>query len=356
MRENADSVVRFFISVIGIVFLAIILMELKSILIPYVLAVFFLFLLDPLHQKLKQKKIPLAVSIILDLIIFALIIYGISAFVIGAVDQFVATLPFYEIKLSGMLEDITKALNLESIDLTKLNILALFKQLNLGSFAQNILSSTVDVASAIFLILLFYVFSVLGHENFQRAFRKRMKFANANKEVEKKVKNWDVTYEAITKKIQHYFIVKFLLGVGLAIGTGIVLWLFGVHFVIVWSVLTFLSYFIPTIGPFIAVLFPTLIALIQYQSFGYAFFLLLSLVGLQTVVGNILEPKILGNQLNINPLVILLSLFIWGYIWGIIGMLLAVPIMSTIKIIISQSDSPNLQLLDNIMSSHFYDE
>jgi predicted PurR-regulated permease PerM len=355
--QTNDPVVRFFISVIGIVFLAIILIELKSILIPYVLAVFLLFLFDPLHRKLKEKRVPLIFALFLDLVIIGLIIYGISVFVTGAINQFIASLPFYENRLTAMLQEFTEFLGLKTLDLSKLNILALLNELNVGNFAQNVLSSTVNVATSVFLVILFYVFSVFGHENIQRAFRKRIEFSQDNSNrISGSLQSWDVTYSQISEKIQHYFSVKFFLGLILALTTGLALWIFDVHFTIVWIVVTFLFYFIPTIGPFIAVLFPTLIALVQYQSFGYALFLLIILVALQTVVGNILEPKVLGDRLNINPLVILLSLFIWGYIWGIIGMLLAVPIMSTVKIILSLSESPNLKFLDELMSSHPLDE
>ena len=112
-----------------------------------------------------------------------------------------------------------------------------------------------------------------------------------------------------------------------------------------------LLYFVPTIGPAVAVLFPTVISIIQYESAGYTLFLLLALVGIQTLVGNVIEPIFLGERLNMNPLVILLSLFIWGYIWGIIGMLLAVPIMSIFQIIFSLSKSPNLQFISALMGS-----
>ncbi len=139
-EQNFDPIVRFFISVIGIVFLAIILMELKFILIPYVLAVFLLFLLEPLHKKLKSKGIPLAVVLLGDLLLFAVLIYGISVFVIGAINQFVNTLPFYESRLSVMLADLTKFLGLKNVDLTKLNLLSILKELHISSFAQDVLS------------------------------------------------------------------------------------------------------------------------------------------------------------------------------------------------------------------------
>ncbi len=356
-RTTYDPVTRFFITIIGIFFLALILIELKSILIPYILSVFLLFLFEPLHRKLKRKKIPLFVVLLIDLVILAILVYGISAFVVGAIDQFIISLPFYETRFTEMLDKFTLMLGLENMDLSKLNVLTLLNKLNIGNFAQNVLSSTVNLAASVFLVILFYIFSVLGHENIQRAFRKRLDHTkNNSKKTLENWQAWDITYSQITEKIQHYFSVKFFLGLVLALGTGVILWLFDVHFTIVWMVLTFLSYFIPTIGPFVAVLFPVLIALVQYQSLGYALFLLLSLVGLQTVVGNILEPKVLGDRLNINPLVIILALFIWGYIWGIIGMLLAVPIVSTIKIVLSLSESPNLKFIDELMSAHSADE
>jgi predicted PurR-regulated permease PerM len=71
----------------------------------------------------------------------------------------------------------------------------------------------------------------------------------------------------------------------------------------------------------------------------------------QNIIGNILEPKILGNRLGLNPLIILLSLLVWGYIWGIAGMFLSVPLTAVIKIIISNSSSNNLQFLSDLMGA-----
>ncbi len=83
-KNNFDPVSRFFISVIGIVFIAVILIELKEFLVPFVFSIFLLFLFDSLHQKLKNNKVPIGVALLLDLIIIGILIYGISQFIIGS--------------------------------------------------------------------------------------------------------------------------------------------------------------------------------------------------------------------------------------------------------------------------------
>jgi predicted PurR-regulated permease PerM len=114
-------------------------------------------------------------------------------------------------------------------------------------------------------------------------------------------------------------------------------------------VLTFLLNFIPNIGSVLAVIFPALIALVQFESFGYALLIAVIIGVVQNVYGNILEPKVMGDRLGLNPIVILLSLLLWGYVWGLVGMFLSVPITAVIKILVSESKSPNLKFFDNLM-------
>ncbi|MCK7525314.1 MAG: AI-2E family transporter [Ignavibacteriales bacterium] len=160
----------------------------------------------------------------------------------------------------------------------------------------------------------------------------------------------EATFKKITEQIQRYIIAK--VGVNLIAGiiTTIVLSIIGIDFPIVWGLFVFLFNFIPTIGSAAALVFPVLFTLVQFDSVGTMILVLALMAGIQTLAFNVAEPMILGKRLNLNPLLILLSVLVWGYIWGIVGMLLSVPLTAIIKIIISNSTSPNMQFFEHLMS------
>ena len=108
----------------------------------------------------------------------------------------------------------------------------------------------------------------------------------------------------------------------------------GLDFPIVWGFLAFIMNFIPIFGSVISVGLTTIFSLIQfYPSWGKTLFILIFMTTINIVIGNIIEPRIEGKNLGISPVAILISLSIWGYIWGFTGMLLAVPLTVIIKII-----------------------
>ncbi|MCA9487245.1 MAG: AI-2E family transporter, partial [Nanoarchaeota archaeon] len=143
----------------------------------------------------------------------------------------------------------------------------------------------------------------------------------------------------IEESIRSYLGIKALVSLGTALGSGLVMFFFQVDYVLLFSLLTFFLNFIPNIGSFIAV---AIVVLFQIFASGFSsslFLLLALLVLVQIIFGNILEPKIAGKQLELSPIIILLSLFFWGTIWGIGGMLFAVPLTSIIKIVLQNIDA-----------------
>lgn len=114
----------------------------------------------------------------------------------------------------------------------------------------------------------------------------------------------------------------------------IILYLFGIEFVLVWGVLTFVLNFIPNIGSIIATLLPLSLAVIQLDGLASVVWLAICLMGIQFLIGNILDPKFVGDRLGISPVTILFALVAWSWMWGLVGMFLAVPLTVLIKIIL----------------------
>ncbi len=375
-----DPVVRFFVSVLGLFVICFVLMELQHIFIPLVIAYILFFFFEPLNQFLKSKKIPLLFIIFIDLFLTSSILYGISRGLIDRFIQFSAQLPLYESKLNHIISETALSLGIKDRLLTHFSVTRLLKSINFNLITSGVLSSTLSVVVSILLVLFFFIFISSGHHKIVEAIRmryvekgiksslKKMKKEksssddenNAGQKTEEETAETltfqreiklQRTFKDITEQIQRYIVTKFLISLSMGVLFGLILWLFGVQFFIIWASLALLLNFIPNVGSVIAVILPSLMALIQYQSFGYASIVAGVLIILQNIIGNLIEPKIFGDQLGLNPLVILISLLLWGYLWGIVGMFLSVPLTAVIKIILSNSNSKNMHFITNLMSN-----
>jgi predicted PurR-regulated permease PerM len=137
---------------------------------------------------------------------------------------------------------------------------------------------------------------------------------------------------SIENKVQHYLLIKIFVSLLTAVIGGFIIFLGDIDFVIFFSLIIFMLNFIPNFGSIVATLFPLTIGVINH---GFSLRILLVMIGLmltQFIIGNILEPQITGKNLNLSPIVILISLIFWGWTWGIVGMILAVPLTSAMKI------------------------
>lgn len=344
----------FFIDAIGIVVIFIVLKELQNIFIPLLIAYFLFFVFSPLNTLLGKYKIPLSVLVILDLLIIIFLFGGITSVIIDSFSRFAQQLPQYEIKLNSIVSSTALSLGMKDPKLTNFQVSNILSDIDFGLIAGSLFSSTFSFLGTLLFVIFFFIFVVTGHQNFYKALSKRYLKSKHDKE-EVSIKNEENilknTFKEITDQVQRYVLTKFLTSVLSGVTVGVILWIFGVDFVIVWAACAFLLNFIPVVGSIIAVALPVLMALVQFESVSYALLIALIIIVVQNTIGNFLEPKIFGNKLGLNPLIILLSLLLWGYIWGIVGVLLSIPLTAIIKIIISRSESPNLKLLNDLMSS-----
>jgi AI-2 transport protein TqsA len=143
--------------------------------------------------------------------------------------------------------------------------------------------------------------------------------------------DWRETIVSAGQRFRWYLVVRTVVGVATAVLYGAWLLVFGVEFVGVWVVLTFLLSYIPTLGSLISGLLPFLFALAT-KDLGTAIGVGAGLLVIEQVMGNFVDPKMQGRELSLSPLVILFSLLLWGYLWGIAGTLIAVPITALIVV------------------------
>ena len=140
------------------------------------------------------------------------------------------------------------------------------------------------------------------------------------------------------KQIQTYVAIKTLTSLMTGLISYIILLMVGVDFAEFWGFIIFLLNYIPTVGSLLGIIFPALLTLIQFAN-PVPFFIVLGSIGsIQFIIGNIIEPRLTGSSLNISPLVVILSLALWGSIWGIVGMFLCVTLTVIAMIIFSYFD------------------
>ena len=201
-------------------------------------------------------------------------------------------------------------------------------QVYLGSFVGSISSLMGDL---IFIIV--YVIFFLIEESI---FPKKIKILIPDAEQREEVKS---ILGHINQLVNTYLLVK----TGASLLTGFLgYWLLifmGVDFPFLWAFLLFLLNYIPYLGSFIATILPTIFAVFQFGAILPAFYLFLGIEAIQLLVGNFIEPRIVGKTLNLSPLVVIFALAFWGAVWGVLGMILAVPVTSIIVIILSQFPS-----------------
>jgi len=371
-----DPAIKFFVSIIGLVVIFVVLRELHHIFIPFVISYFLFFIFEPLNNFLTKKKIPSVLTIFVDLFIMILIIWGISRIVIESFSRFADQINVYEQKLNSIVSNTAISIGIEDPFFTEFSLIGIIDDLDYGGIVGSFFTSTLTIFSTTFFVLFFFIFISIGHKNLYEVVKGRFvdrKVKGSLKKIKKQIKKHEVeinestdtledlkinrgtqiekTFKDITSQVQRYIATKFLLSLLTGVLAGFILWLFGVDFFIVWGVFAFLLNFIPNIGSAIAVILPAVMTLVQYESLGYALLVTAILTVIQTIIGNGLEPKILGDRLGLNPLVILLSLLLWGYIWGIVGMFLSVPLTAVAKIIMSNSHSENLNFISDLMGN-----
>ena len=204
----------------------------------------------------------------------------------------------------------------------------MFEQVDLRKLASGFAAAAASFAGNFGIVLIYVLFLLFE----QRGFDKKMRALFPETEHREEVRS---LLHRMQEQIQTYVAIKTFTSALTGGVSYVVLLIVGVDFAEFWGFIIFLLNYIPTVGSLLGIIFPALLALIQFST-PVPFFIVLGGIGIiQFLIGNVLEPRLTGASLNISPLVVILSLALWGSIWGIVGMFLCVPLTVIAMIILS---------------------
>jgi len=300
-----------------------------AILLPLVVAFFLSMLFSPLVGALRRRKVPEAVSILLVLLLVFATLLIFSWIFYSSARSFTAAIPRYQARVATMQAALTHRVSTSFPWLAEqIRGMQWDKAVDVSAvtgFLASSVGSFVVIIDEIVLIVLYLVFLLMGSESFPQKLKKAL--------AEERAERLGSVMHNIEHQVRKYLVTKTVLNLITATSVTILLWLCGVDFPLVWGFLTFLAHFIPQLGAILSVGLPAVFMLIQFESAGWALFVAALSGVIQFTMGNVVEARVMGTSLDMSPLLVLLSLIFWGWLWGVWGMVLAVPITSMIKII-----------------------
>lgn len=305
----------------------------KSLLIPFVIALVIWYVIVGLNNWIGgfswiEKYCPSWLSATLSMLVIVLFLVFVGEMIANNAQAMVNALPVYEANVQGLMEQIQQSFGLEKIP----NVSSLLEGFEFTNIVSSILNTFSGIAGNIFLILIYVVFLFLE----QVSFPLKLQALFAEEERYERVQH---ILRGINKAISSYISVKTAVSVLTAVLSYTIMALIGLDFAIFWAFIIFLLNYIPSVGSLIATAFPALMSLLQFDTLTPFLIVLIGVGTIQLIVGNFIEPRLMGSSLNISSLVVILSLSLWGTLWGVPGMVLCVPMTVIMMIIFAQFDS-----------------
>jgi AI-2 transport protein TqsA len=297
-----------------------------EVLVPVVIAAFLTVLLTPLVRTLRRLRVPPLVGI--PLVVMTCV--GVLALIVGVVGQSVNALvtsaPHYHQRFVELTHSLDVWLRDHRVAVSQQRLMAALRPDTVLPLVGRTLSQVAVVLSHTLLVLILVVFLLFDAVDLPE----RMKGALGRSGVD--LSRWS----RIAAEVKEYLVIKTYLCLFTGLVTWIVLFATGIDFAPLWALLAVLLAYVPNIGPFIATAPPVLLALLQVGP-GRMIIVLGLLSTVYLVIGNVIEPQLLGRRLGLSAFSVFVALIFWGWIWGPAGMLLSVPLMVVLKILLENS-------------------
>jgi AI-2 transport protein TqsA len=304
--------------ILATVALAATLVYTRDVMIPFVLAIFITSAVAPLVDfQVRRWRLPSWLAVMTTLLLVLIILALLGVFLIVGVQTMVRVADEYSAQVDHLTTQWINQLN-SHLKGHRIQIDEARISQELESLLPGIIKQTAGTVTAIvshgFLIVFFVVFLLIGRNPHQR--------------------RADI-YSEIESTIRGYISTMTLIAAVTALLVGTVLWAFGLHMAWLFALLVFAFSFIPNVGPIIATLLPIPVAVTQFHD-PWMIAAVIAVPGaIHMLIGNLVAPKLMGRGLELHPVTVLLALAFWGLLWGVVGMVLAVPIVAMLRIVLS---------------------
>jgi predicted PurR-regulated permease PerM len=273
-------------------------------------------------------RLPYAPAMLLSVAGVVVIVWMLVALINSSINELIASAPQYQDRFQALVRQGIRLLGLPQENPLE----GLIGRISIPTMVSRIAFALTGLAGDLGLILIYTAFLLLEHRTFGRKLVAMSRSETQHSQVRG-------TFAEISQDIKTYVRIKTALGVITAVLCYAIMKAVGLQLAEFWAIVTFISYFIPTVGAIISVLGPMLLLVIQFTDVAIIAGVSIAIVTIQVAMNNAVEPKLVGRSLNLSSLVIIISLVFWGIIWGVLGMFLCVPFMVIINIVLSKFEA-----------------
>ena len=305
----------------------------RGLLLPFVLGLVLWYMVDALADAFEQPRIgrlrlPRPVALLAAVCVMGGLLWVVGRTIGRNISAVAAAAPNYERRLQILIDEGARLVGVEQAP----TLGELFDRISLADTLSSLATAAASVVSVAGIVLIYAGFLFVEQVRFRR---KLAIILGAGGHQERVL----AVLDRIDRDIRVYIRIKTTLAVATAAFAYTVMAWVGVDFAAFWAVMVFFFYYIPTVGSILAIAAPAVLALVQFDHLTPFLIVLLVFGTIQIVTANVVEPTIMGRTLNLSPLVVIVSLVVWGTIWGVVGMFLCVPIMVVALIVLAQFET-----------------
>ncbi|MGO2356549.1 MAG: AI-2E family transporter [Marinomonas foliarum] len=293
----------------------------SQIVVPFMLSVFIAIICAPAMSSLRRRGVPTWLSIMLVVLVILVGISSLAVLVGASLDDFSNQLPNYKKRFAEEATSVIQVLNSFGLNVSYDQVKGYIDPSALMQMVANALRGLGSALTNFVLVVMIVIFILF--EAVELPKKLTLAFSDASKSLDK--------FDSFIKSVNRYLVIKTLVSMFTGVLITLLMWVLGVDFPILWGVCAFLLNFVPNIGSIIAAVPAVLLAFVQLGSLSAGLvagsFLLVNLI-----VGNMIEPRYMGRGLGLSTLVVFLSLLLWGWVFGPVGMLLSIPLTIIMKL------------------------